>query len=1193
MSDHRDPSTPEPSTLDPASAPTLDPVSAPTLDPASAPTLFLPGSGRQAGVAADPPGANAETLDAGSLRPGTSVPPGAPAEFAPEVGDAIDGRYVVLREIGHGGMGRVLLVRDERICREVALKCLLTDGAEPGSNRDSSASTRMRRFLREVQLSGQLEHPSIVPIHDSGESAGSPYYTMRYIQGRSLAEALHADPTPAGRLRLLPHFRDVCNAMAFAHDRKIIHRDLKPANVILGEYGETMVIDWGLAKVQGDADESDRRLAEELRQIQDTDDSQTVFGTAMGTPAYMAPEQALGQLDEIDHQSDIYSLGAILYELLTGVPPYSGGHPHRVMLRVVAEPLTPVHTRAPDAPAELAAIAEKALHKNKAKRYATCAELATDVSAWLSGEKVSIYAYSNWELMRRFIRRNRLAVAAAAIVLLALVGTAVFMTRAWRQEADARGRAQDARGREMSARLQEKQAREEEKRQKELAQVSLQKKIEEERTSHFRLAEAHLARAEHLFKERYFLEAGLHAAAASLNHPGNPRSPLAHPGFCKKDIACENLTARALGIFVMARQSTHMTFERMIPLDLPLNFDLYTRHRLHPAADGKHLIIVSNEKNLRIWDASTGRVTHKLAGHTAAICQAAFDATGARLVSVDQNGEWIFRAFPSGKEEHRLPSDLDTVFFLEPLSGTGDLIAGLMDGRLYRVDAAARTLTPLWPELGLSLQDIVISPTGRNLAIFDRRGVFRMYDFTTRSWTRTERRRSESQSSYGTFYASGEAFAFPDVMTNRLLVYDAPRWNLSLEKVMSDASGGEFYHSLVPYAATAGTRHGQLIAELSNSMQLVEGRDLKIIQNFQHHAPIGSVRSTDRRVMVLGGKSELLILTPTEADREAVLAEADGVIGLITPLDAHTTLAATWIGTTLLLDHRDRSVRTIGKPFSAYVWTADLATDRKTLAVGSWDNTIQILDYPAGTVRRELKLESPVTFVRFSADGKRLFAATFKMLHVLDTADWKTLDRHIIGVVSGNGPPVSESRRRIAFHETEEEISLFSLENAKLDAIKPAVKNLIEGSTRLLEPDELIVQDQEFCLYLIQPPDRKPRQKFCGMESYLATASVNRARTLLLVSGDDQTVRLWSIPDGRLLLVLPTIVGQVASFDFDQQHILFERGNRVWRIPLDATLWSLPAATLMQSAERQAGLCIDGAQLKPLHKCPKKPAGAP
>ncbi|PKN44325.1 MAG: hypothetical protein CVU59_11920, partial [Deltaproteobacteria bacterium HGW-Deltaproteobacteria-17] len=303
-----------------------------------------------------------------------------------------------------------------------------------------------------------------------------------------------------------------------------------------------------------------------------------------------------------------------------------------------------------------------------------------------------------------------------------------------------------------------------------------------------------------------------------------------------------------------------------------------------------------------------------------------------------------------------------------------------------------------------------------------------------------------------------------------------------------------------------------------------------------------------------------------------------------------------WTGTTFRVHHPENTTSEVGSRFDGYVWTADLSPDGRTLAVGSWDHTVQLID-PRADVRRParvLRLDGPVTYVRFSSDGRRLFAATFKMLHVVDTTDWKTLDRHIIGVVSGNGPPVSLSRRTIAFHETEEEISLFELATAKLSAIKPEVKNMIEGATRMIEPGVLVVQDDAFCLHLIHPPVKKPRHTLCGLGSSLATAALNATGDLLLAAGDDHTVRLWSVPEGRLLLVLPTVVGQVASFDFGQKNILFERGNQLWRIPVDATLWRLPATELMKSAEALSGLCLEGSRLRPLHECHKlQPPSSP
>ncbi|MBU1240464.1 serine/threonine protein kinase, partial [Myxococcota bacterium] len=238
-------------------------------------------TGHEATVAADQVTGHETTVAATQ-----AVKAGHPAAGEQEQGGPlIEDRYKVEKELGRGGMGRVLLVHDMRIRRNVALKDLLGGDVTAGRGGTSRPSPVVSRFMREVRLSGHLEHPSIVPIYDQGEIDGHPFYTMRYIQGRSFAEALAGCGSLKERLALLPHFRDVCNAMAYAHSRSIIHRDLKPANIILGEYGETMVVDWGLARMREDSEEADQRLAEEIRHLaHEADDLQTVFGVAMGTP---------------------------------------------------------------------------------------------------------------------------------------------------------------------------------------------------------------------------------------------------------------------------------------------------------------------------------------------------------------------------------------------------------------------------------------------------------------------------------------------------------------------------------------------------------------------------------------------------------------------------------------------------------------------------------------------------------------------------------------------------------------------------------------------------------------------------------------------------------------------------------------------------------------------------------------------
>ena len=420
-------------------------------------------------------------------------------------------RYTLTHLHAKGGMGRVWLARDGSLGRQIALKELRPD--------QSDNSIVCSRFLYEAKITAQLEHPGIVPVYEMGEGE-APYYTMRFVRGKTLSEAVRAyhkkritgEADMVGMVELLSNFASVCHAVAYAHSRGIIHRDLKGQNVVLGDFGEVIVLDWGLAKRIGPdqflvaAEESapkDPALApmagepgtavtcaagydddftsaepphDNLTSAASTPGASshhnssaygssahhgssaygsgvgvpesgagpegTMQGQLLGTPAYMAPEQAQGRHDLVDQRTDIYGLGAILYEILTGRPPFIAPKTSEVIRKVCNEAPTPPRQIVPQITPGLEAVCLKALSKEKSERYTTAAELAQEVRRWLADEPVKAYAEPWTQRAARWIRRHKTAVSAAAALLITAtiaLGVSTLVVSQERNEAEAQG----------------------------------------------------------------------------------------------------------------------------------------------------------------------------------------------------------------------------------------------------------------------------------------------------------------------------------------------------------------------------------------------------------------------------------------------------------------------------------------------------------------------------------------------------------------------------------------------------------------------------------------------------------------------------------------------------------------------------------------------------------------------------------
>lgn len=315
-------------------------------------------------------------------------------------------RYEILETIGRGGMATVYLARDRELQRDVALKVLGTPDLTP------EASARM---LGEARIIARLEHPGIVPVHDVGRLPdGRIYYAMKRVSGRRLDEIVRAR---APRAELVRIFQRIVEAVAFSHAHGVIHRDLKPENVMVGSFGEVLVMDWGLAKVLS---APEREMPPDGAPARP---GETGHGTVLGTPGYMAPEQARGEIASVDERSDIYALGAILYFLLVARPPGSGPADSERTTQTLSPPAAATGVVPPrqidkTIPKPLQAIALKALASDRAARYGSAGAMGDDVQAFVDGLPVAAHPEGLFDRSRRLLHKYRVAVGLIAAYLI-------------------------------------------------------------------------------------------------------------------------------------------------------------------------------------------------------------------------------------------------------------------------------------------------------------------------------------------------------------------------------------------------------------------------------------------------------------------------------------------------------------------------------------------------------------------------------------------------------------------------------------------------------------------------------------------------------------------------------------------------------------------------------------------------------
>ncbi|MEM7308951.1 MAG: protein kinase [Planctomycetota bacterium] len=553
-----------------------------------------------------------------------------PAQLAP---DAIDllaqgggaDRYTVLDEVGRGAMGTVHRVWDARLRRVLAMKVSSARRRSSEARGTPAGSSRsLYRFLEEAQVMAQLDHPGVLAVHDVGVDAnGRVWFTMHLVRGLDLKEVLRlAAEGLAGwsQARVVGVLVRVCETLAFAHAKQVLHRDLKPSNVMVGRLGETYVMDWGLARVRGreDAhaagpdvasDSTDGAASVALASVRREDAARTGVpglltqdGAVIGTPSYMAPEQAAGDLAAVGPAADVYAAGAILYHLLAGRAPYSDLGSAREapgLLRAVrAGAPTPLSKLSPGAPAELVAICDKAMARRADDRYRSMEALAHDLRAFLEGRVVSAFRTGPLVEMAKWVRRNRLAAAAAGLALVSSLagslGLAYVQTGRKNDAVAARGR---------------------------VARESRRAKASEE------LAVAEKARADlHTY-------AALIAAAQSALEEGRADSARELLARCSEEL-------RGWEWSFLTGQ-LDLSLMTLVDPGAPLSDGSQWGVEYSPA--GRLLASGGDGGRVRVWDAATGELLQRLETRGQLITNVAFSPDGALLAAADNRGAvWLW-----------------------------------------------------------------------------------------------------------------------------------------------------------------------------------------------------------------------------------------------------------------------------------------------------------------------------------------------------------------------------------------------------------------------------------------------------------------------------------------------------------------------------------------------------------------------